>query len=82
MDRGIKDIAAIPEDILRSVTVVLVNVEYRNAFDACVTSRLRGHCSVIDKAIATQIICACMVSGRAAQTDRDLVASQHGIECR
>src|SRR3546814_13331698 len=56
MERREEHVAAVPEDILRAVAVMVIHIEDRDARHAAVAGRLRGDRSGVEMAIAAQII--------------------------
>ena len=69
MDRDEQNVAAIVENILRAIAMVVIDIEDRNALPARRDGRFGRHRDIVDEAIAAQIIRAAMVSRRAAQRE-------------
>src|SRR3546814_2409145 len=76
MERREEHVAAVPEDILRAVAVMVIHIEDRDARHAAVDGRLRGDSSGVEMAIAAQIIAPRMMAGREAQGDGGAIAER------
>ena len=66
MERGVEDIAALPENVLGAVAVMIVDVEDGDAPDAAVARQLGGDGGDVDMALAAIMVAAGMMAGRPA----------------
>ena len=79
MDRGEQHVAAAPEDLLRAVAVMIVDVEHRHLAGAAVAKGLGGDRGVVEEAIAAIEVAAGVMAGRPAQSEGDGIAG--GDQC-
>ncbi len=79
MQRDEQRIAAVVEDLLRAVTVMVVDIENRDAPGAVIQQLLRGDGRVVEEAIAAEMVRRGMVPRRAAEREGGIRA---GIEQR
>lgn len=63
VDRGEQHVAALIENRLRAIAVVIVDVEDRDPLVALIEERLRGDGSVVEVAITAHQIAGSVVSG-------------------
>ncbi len=82
MDRGVEDIAARPENVLRAVAVMIVDIEDRDPIGPGIARRLGGDGGGVEVAIAAEIIGAGMMAGRAAEREGGAVARPYRIQRR
>jgi hypothetical protein len=73
-------IAALIENALRAVTVVVVHIQNGHPLGATVQHGLGGNGGVVEIAIAAHVIGRGMVAGRAAQRKGTVPGGQHGIQ--
>ena len=80
MEADVEDVVAVPEDLLRPVAVMEVDVEDRDAGRAAVEDRLRGDRRVVEEAVAADEVPPGVVTGRAAETVREGRAAEDAVE--
>ena len=66
MQRDGEDIAAIVEDLLRPVAMMVIDIQDGDTLGAAVAEGLGGDGGVVEEAVAAIEIAAGMMSGRAA----------------
>src|SRR3546814_8007900 len=85
MERREEHVAAVPEDILRAVAVMVIHIEDRDARHAAVDGRLRGDRSGVEMAIAAQIIAPRMMAGRRSEEQtselQSLMRTSYAVFC-
>ena len=76
VDRGEEDVAALVENVLGAVAVMIVDVEDRDRAVPAATRRLGGDRGIVEVAIAAEIIAPGMMAGRAAQGEGGALAGR------
>ena len=79
VDGGEEDVAARPEDILRAIAVMIIDIEDRDP-PAGLGRRLGRDRRIVEVAIAAEIVAPGMMARRATQGERRPLACQHRIE--
>ena len=79
MDAGVEDVTPFPEDILRTVAVMIVDVEDRDPRTTGVARGLGGDRGGVEVTIAAAIVAAGVMAGWAAECEGCAVARQHGM---
>src|SRR4051812_28321688 len=82
MERDVQDIAPAPEDLLRPVAVVVVDVEDRDPLAGCPDDRLGGDRGVVEEAVAAGHRSARVMTGRPAQPVRGALPTEHEVDRR
>ena len=80
MQADVEDVRPLPEDLLRAVAVVEVDVEDRDALGASREDRLCRDRRVVEEAVAADEAATGMVARRTAEGVRERVARQHAVE--
>ena len=75
MQRGEQDIAPFVKNILRAIAVVVVDVEDGNPSRPAVAQALRRQGGVVEEAIAAEQIARRVMSRRAAERKRRMLAA-------
>ena len=70
MNRSVKLVCTMVEDLLGAVAVVIVDVENRDAGGAVVPQALRSNRRVVQEAIAAVVVARRVVTRRPAQAER------------
>src|SRR6185503_8179065 len=82
MDRSEKDIVAAGEDVLRAVTVVIIDIEDGDAAAPRCKRGLGADRRMVEVGIAAEIIAACVVPRRSCEGEGALLAAKHCRESR
>src|SRR3546814_15818234 len=80
VDRDEQDVAAVVEDVLRTVAVVIVDVEDHGAARTGIDRGLGGDGRVVEVTITAEIVGDGMMAGRAAEGEGGPLTGQHQTE--
>lgn len=77
MQRREEHVAAVVEDVLRAVTVVIIDVEHRDAAGTAVAQRLGRDRRIVEKAVSAVVGAARVVPGRPAEGEGAILPVGH-----